>query len=114
MLFLFSLFSLLLWGLVCIDMDRNLDARDHVSRVLNVHLVYQYKHLILLMTMLLLDTNQQQHRLDRLDRLDLCIFSFVPGVGGRVNRLVGRLKNPLVSPVRPSFLPSFLFLFYND
>lgn len=88
-------------------MDRNLDARDHVSRVLNVHLVYQYKHLILLMTMLLLDTNPQQHRLDRLDRLDLCIFSFVPGVGGRVNRLVGRLKNPLVSPVRPSFLSSF-------
>lgn len=81
----------------CIDWDRNVDARDHVSRVLNVHLVYQYKRLIHLLTMVeSLDMKRKQHHL-----LDLCIFSFVPGVGGRVNRLVGRLKNPPVLPVRP-------------
>lgn len=53
-----------------------------------------------------LDTKQQR----RHHRLDPCIFSFVPGVGGRVNRLVGRLKNPPVLPVRPFSLSLFLFL----
>lgn len=83
-------------------MNRNLDARDHVSRVLNVHLVYQYKHLIVLTTMLPLNMERQH-------RLDSRIFLFVPGVGGRVNRLVGHLKNPLVLPVRPSSLSLFRF-----
>lgn len=56
------------------------------------------------MTVLPLHAKQQHH-------LDLCIFSCVPGVGGRVNRLVGNLKNPLVLPVRPFFS---LFVFFSD
>lgn len=57
--------------------------------------------------MLPLHTKQQHH-------LDLCIFSCVPGVGGRVNRLVGNLKNPLVLPVRPFFSLSLSLSFFSD
>lgn len=55
--------------------------------------------------MLPLHAKQQHH-------LDLCIFSCVPGVGGRVNRLVGNLKNPLVLPVRPFLSLSLSLSFF--